>query len=64
MVRLLSTLGFFAGFGLLGLALLNPPSMGSLQAREQSAMDCRMTDVPVDEGYGVTATETRLVCSR
>ncbi len=66
MVRLLSTFGFFAGIGLLALAILNPPSLGPLEAREQIVADtgCRTVQVALDEGYGVTAMEPRQVCGR
>jgi hypothetical protein len=62
MTKVLSTFGFCAGICLLTLAFLNPPAVGSLQAREKMASTCRMVEVPVDEGYGITQTETREVC--
>ena len=67
MIKVLSTFGFFAGIGLLAIALVNPASLGSLQAREQNdqpAANCRIAQVAVDEGYGITAMEARQVCGR
>ncbi len=61
MIRMLSTLGFFAGIALLLLAFFNPQTVGSLAAREDSA-GCRTVQVPLDEGYGVSRVESREVC--
>ena len=61
MIRMLSTLGFFAGIALLLLAFFNPQTVGSLAARED-ATGCRTVQVPLDEGYGISRVESREVC--
>lgn len=63
MGKLLSTFGFLAGIAILAAAFLNPPSVGSLQAAEDSA-GCRSMEVPVDEGYGISSVEVRRICGR
>ena len=62
MTKLLSTFGFFAGVALLALALLNPPSIGASQAREETSTACRTVQVPLDEGYGISQVESREIC--
>ncbi|MDH7794643.1 MULTISPECIES: hypothetical protein [unclassified Beijerinckia] len=49
----------FALVGSLALVALTPPS-AQLKARENS--DCRQIEVPLDEGYGITAMVTQQVC--
>ncbi len=63
MIKLLSTIGALAGIAFLAFAFLDPPSMGASQAREGAA-GCRNVDVRLDEGYGVSQIETRVVCGR
>ncbi len=43
---------------------LNAPSAGPVEAREDAADGCRMMEVAVDEGYGVTLTTLRPVCAK
>ena len=43
---------------------LNAPSFGPVEAREDKAGGCPMTEVAVDEGYGVTLTMLRPVCAK
>lgn len=63
MYKVLSILGFLAGFGLLAAFFFNPGAVDSSQARE-SMNGCRTVEVAVDEGYGVSATAPRLVCAQ
>jgi hypothetical protein len=61
MVRLGSLLGFA-----LGLAIIFAAYMGtqdSSVAEPQTAEGCVARKVALDEGYGVTRTETRMVCA-
>jgi hypothetical protein len=64
MIRLGSIFGV-----LLGLAILFAAFMGSQQASvadtQPAALDagCVAEKVALDEGYGVTRTETRIVCN-
>jgi hypothetical protein len=60
MTKVLSTLGVF-GCVLMLVVYLNAPSARSVEAREDG-VSCRTVIVPVDEGYGVSQTETRKVC--
>ena len=61
MKTIVSMLGL-AGTAMFVAALyLNAPSAGPLAAQDSG---CRMVEVAVDEGYGVTLTMTREVCSK
>ena len=64
MTKLLSTLGFLGGIALMATLYLNVPSAGPVEAREDNAGACRMVEVALDEGYGITRTEMRRVCGR
>ena len=62
MVRLGSILGFA-----LGLAIIFAAYMGTQDtsvAEPQSTEGCVAQKVALDEGYGVTRTETRVVCAK
>ena len=56
-------LGLAGTAGLMAALYLNIPSAGPVEAREEKA-GCRMVEVAVDEGYGVTLTMAREVCAR
>ncbi len=56
-------LGLVATAALIAALYLNAPSAGSVEARE-TANGCRMMEVAVDEGYGVTLTTLRPVCAK
>ena len=61
MVRLGSILGFA-----LGLAIIFAAYMGTQDpsvAEPQTAEGCIARKVALDEGYGVTRTETQVVCA-
>jgi hypothetical protein len=60
MTKVLSTLGFF-GCVLMLVIYLNAPSASSVEAREDG-VSCHTVEVAIDEGYGVSQTETRKVC--
>ena len=64
MKTLVSTLGLVGAAALMAALLLNPPSSGPLEAREDPKADCRMMAVDVDEGYGVTLKALRPVCPK
>ena len=63
MTKFLSVFGFFGGVALLGALYLNAPVAGPVEAREEGKISCRMVEVALDEGYGVTRTELRNVCA-
>lgn len=63
MKTLVSMLGLVATAALIAALYLNAPSAGSVEARE-TANSCRMMEVAVDEGYGVTLTTLRPVCAK
>ena len=63
MTKLLSTLGFF-GCALMLVVYLNAPAAGPVEAREEvSPSACRTVEVAIDEGYGISQTESRTVCT-
>jgi len=62
MVKLLSAFGFVACFAVVLAAVFNPPSLGTLQAQETPTRNCQYLQVAIDEGYGVSARENKLVC--
>ena len=62
MTKFLSVLGFVGGIALLGTLYLNAPSAGPVEARETTEPTCRLVEVALDEGYGVTRTELRRIC--
>ena len=64
MTKLLSTLGFF-GCALMLVVYLNAPAAGPVEAREEApAAACQTVEVAIDEGYGISQTEKRTICSR
>jgi hypothetical protein len=62
MAKLVSTLTFCAGLLILTLVYFNAPGASPVEAAEGGAI-CRAVEVALDEGYGVTRTELREVCS-
>ena len=63
MKTLFSMLGLAGTAALMAALYLNAPSLGPVEAREQTG-GCRMVEVAVDEGYGVTLTMLRQVCAK
>jgi hypothetical protein len=63
MKTLVSMLGLAGTAALMAALYLNIPSAGPVEAREEKA-GCRMVEVAVDEGYGVTLTMAREVCAK
>ena len=57
-------LGLVGTAALMAALYLNAPSSGPVEAQEQKAGDCRMVEVAVDEGYGVTLTMLRESCAK
>ena len=64
MKTLVSTLGLVGAVALMAALYLNAPSFGPVEAREDRAGGCPMMEVAVDEGYGVTLTMLRPVCTK
>jgi Flp pilus assembly protein CpaB len=64
MKTLVSMLGIAATAALMAALYLNAPSAGPVEAHEDKADGCPMTEVAVDEGYGVTLTMLRPVCAK
>ena len=64
MKTLFSMLGLAGTAALMAALYLNAPSAGPVEAREDQASGCRMVEVAVDEGYGVTLTMLRQVCAK
>lgn len=60
MTKIASALGFCLGLVLLVAVYFNAPGAGPVEAREGAS--CRMIEVALDEGYGVSRTELRRVC--
>jgi hypothetical protein len=57
-----SILGFVLGVALIGLALASVPGIVGVSASEEAAA-CPMSEVAVDQGYGVTTIEWQHVCA-
>ncbi len=57
-----SILGFVVGVALIGLALASVPGIVGVRASEEASA-CPMSEVAVDQGYGVTTLEWQHVCS-
>ncbi len=64
MKKMLSTFGFCAGVALLTLMVLNIPTVAPSNASETAGSACRMVEMPIDEGYGVSPVELRQVCDQ
>ncbi len=63
MIKIVSTLGFCLGILILGIVYFNGFGGSAVVAAEEVS-SCKMVDVPLDEGYGVSRTELRWVCAR
>ena len=64
MKTLISMLGLASSAALMAALYLNAPSAGAVEARDGAADGCRMMEVAVDEGYGVTLTMLRPICAK
>ena len=64
MKTLFSMLGLAGTAALMVALYLNAPSPGPLEAHEGKSEGCRMVEVAVDEGYGVTLTMLRPICAK
>jgi hypothetical protein len=66
MMRLGSIFGFILVLGLIFAAYLGTPeaSVAEAQSNAAAAKGCIAEKVALDEGYGVTRVETRLVCAK
>jgi hypothetical protein len=63
MTKTLSVFGLCASIALLALVYFNAPGASRVEAREDASA-CPTAEVALDEGYGVSLTETRTVCPR
>jgi len=67
MARLISILGLFVGCAILAIAMAGSPRSSEIEAHENGASmrteNCRMEEVLLDEGYGVSRKELRRVCT-
>jgi len=57
-----SILGFVLGVALIGLALASVPGIVGVSASEEASA-CPMSEVAVDQGYGVSMLEWQHVCN-
>ena len=66
MIKMVSIGGLVLGFAVMFAAFMSWPNPASVEAQVGTAsrMACVARDFALDEGYGVTRTETRLVCSK
>ncbi len=66
MVRLGSVFGFVFGLAIIFAAYMGTPESSVAEAQANAALGdgCVVEKVPLDEGYGVTRTETHVVCAK
>ena len=66
MIKMVSIGGLLLGFTGMSAAFMSWPNPTSVEAQVSTASRkaCVARDFALDEGYGVTRTETRLVCSK
>jgi hypothetical protein len=64
MIKLVSVLTFALILGAVAFGLLNPTQTDSVTAGEDASSHCPLSQVALDEGYGVTRTEMRPVCPK
>jgi hypothetical protein len=66
MIKMVSIGGLLLGFTMMFAAFMSWPNPTSVEAQVGTASGeaCVARDFALDEGYGVTRTETRLVCSK
>jgi hypothetical protein len=66
-VRIVSIFGLFVGCAILAIAMAGTPQSLTVDAREKDAsalpQNCRIEEVLLDEGYGVSRKEERRVCA-
>jgi hypothetical protein len=67
MARLVSVLGLCVGCAILAIALAGTPRSNEIETHETDTSirteNCRMEEVLLDEGYGVSRKELRRVCT-
>ncbi len=67
MARTVSILGLFVGGAIVAIAMAGTPRSGDVEARENGTTarmeNCRVEEVPLDEGYGVSRKEQRRICT-
>ncbi|MGP0059189.1 MAG: hypothetical protein ACLPID_07890 [Beijerinckiaceae bacterium] len=67
MVRLVSILGLFVGCAIVAIAMAGTPRSGDVEAHENDTSarteNCRVEEIPLDEGYGVSRKELRRICT-
>jgi hypothetical protein len=66
MIKMISIGGLLLGFTVMFAAFISWPNPASVEAQVGTASrkTCVARDFALDEGYGVSRTETRLVCSK
>ena len=62
MIKLVSFLTFAFILGAAAFGWLSPPGTEAVSAHEDITSGCPLSQVALDEGYGVTRTEMRPVC--
>ena len=62
MIKLISLLTLGVILGALAFGLWSLPGTDPVAAREDVMSRCVLRQVALDQGYGVTRTEIRLVC--
>jgi hypothetical protein len=67
MARFVSILGLFVGCAILAIAIAGTPRSDNVEAHENgtsaSTDNCRVEEVMLDEGYGVSRKEQRRICA-
>jgi hypothetical protein len=67
MARLVSVLGLCVGCAILAIAMAGTPHSSEIEGHDTDtsirAENCRMEEVMLDEGYGVSRKELRRVCT-
>jgi hypothetical protein len=66
-VRIVSIFSLFVGCAVLAIAMAGTPRSFKVDAHEKDASvrpeNCRMEEVLLDEGYGISRKEERRICS-
>jgi hypothetical protein len=66
-VRIVSIFGLFVGCAVLAIAMAGTPRTFKVDTPEKDASVrpeiCRMEEVQLDEGYGISRKEERRICS-
>jgi hypothetical protein len=63
MIRLGSILGFALGLAIIFAAYMGTQDPSAAETQTAAGAGCVAQKIALDEGYGVTRTETRVVCN-